>query len=153
MPPILLELSVDSAIAAAALSLVVPPPRYALLVARFGIWDGGFIHRSVAQPASSGSGHLGRRFPVFVGRTAAQSANNQSHTALWFSPLSAPPLMAIGNLVCSESHWVSDGLASSAMAVLGFLIGFYPLRPFTVAWPRPRVVALPILIAVFSLAT
>lgn len=130
MSLLLFELSVDSLIAATVLAAVVRPRGYALLVALFGICDGGcsFIG-ALLEIQIPAAGVVASIFLILWGGLILlnlTTINRLCHAHFW--PYLLPPLMGIDNLVRSDVPWATAGLTSSAMAALGLAIGFTLLR-------------------------
>jgi hypothetical protein len=125
-----LALSTDSLIAAAALSGTVAPRHMAPLAVLFGVCDAGasLIGPMLgAQVPASGlpaavilvlwGGMLMLNLPT-IGRWC--------RSTIWAYLL--PPLLAIDDLVVPGATPLVGGLVSSAMAALGFAIGYALLR-------------------------
>jgi hypothetical protein len=154
MSSLAFELSVDSLIAAMVLSIVVPPRRYALLVVLFGLCDGGCSFVGMwLKLQTTVAGLMAPAFLILWGGLIlinATAINRRRRSHFW--PYLLPVLLGIDNLVRSDAPWAVAGLTSSAMAALGFVIGFALLRLSASSLSGARWTALPLILAGLLLA-
>jgi dolichol kinase len=122
-------LSVDSLIAAGAISSVVPPRHIVPLILLFGICDA--VASVVGQSPSDGvviALALSWLAPVVVVACGVaflvQRSGIAARLAPWRFSYLLPPLMAADNLLVPAQWPIEAGLISSAMAALGFASGF-----------------------------
>jgi hypothetical protein len=144
-----LMLSADSLIVAFALSTFLSVKHKVALVVLFGICDSyaSFIgvRLGLALPASgliqsallvAWGGAIALNLPIVA---AAR------RSPIW--PYLLPPLLAVDNLVTPNAAPFSAGLASGAMAALGFVLGS-ALRPLvTASEPQSRWIGIALVVA------
>jgi hypothetical protein len=144
-----LEISADSLFAAIVLSAAVAPRRYALFVALFAICDSGGSFAGSLLPVQIDTANLVA--PIFLvswgGLVLLGLAGTGRPGGSQLRPYLLPPLMGFDNLVRPDCQWAASGLASGAMAALGFVTGFVLLRPSISRWSDPRRMACPIILA------
>jgi len=133
-----LMLSLDSLIAAVALSWTVRPRHYAPLALMFGVCD--LVASSVAPALDARLPELASLapwlllsgilvLPVIVSATRSQNLSAAAYLL--------PPLFALDNLVSPATSPVLAGLISCAMAATGFLIGAVMLHRVVPPAARP----------------
>jgi hypothetical protein len=133
-----LALSSDSLVVAIALSAVVTPRDMAPLIALFGICD---ADASMLAPAIGVQMMApGLLTPIFLMLWGGLIMLNLPSIALWCRSACCAyllvPLLAIDNLVVASGAAVAAGLVSSAMAAVGFGLGFALSR--SSGWRAPK---------------